>query len=397
MADRRRAWAMASQHSSWLEQQLERLRALPAHGNRVLHLDRLFHGLLLAFFDPLARSLRLIEDAGDFAGRLELAKLARSTTSDALAAFDPAVLQPLIQDLRQRVPQLAHGDPDLATITRRIIAGDGTYLRTLADVAWALHMTGRDGKKQGQVRANVQLDVANWVPRVISISGDDGQSEPQAFAPDLLEGVLYVWDRNFLDFQFLSDLLARNNDFVLRVRDNAPAVRVVRKLELSAADAEAGVIADEIVELTGRGAPAGLFRRVTIQSTNRRGQPEIIRLLSNLTDAQTAARLIGAIYRLRWQIELFFKWLKCWARMDHLLSTSRNGITFQLYVAVIAVLMMHLQSGRRVSLYTLAALSRLAHGQLTPDQAMAAIARRHHEADLNAARQARRRARKKLA
>jgi hypothetical protein len=83
--------------------------------------------------------------------------------------------------------------------------------------------------------------------------------------------------------------------------------------------------------------------------------------------------------------------------MDHLLSTSRNGITFQLYVAVIAVLMMHLQTGRRVSVYALAALGRLARGQLTLDQAMAAIERRHREADLNAARQARRRARKKLA
>jgi hypothetical protein len=395
--DRRRALAVVGRQGHVLRDHLERLRALPAHGNRVLRVDQLFLGLLLAFFDPLARSLRLIEDAGDFCGRLDLPRLARSTTADALAVCDPASLRPVIDDLRARVPDLAQDDADLATITRRIIAGDGTYLTTLAEVAWALRHTKSDGKKQGQVRANVQLDVANWVPQVVSVSGDDGQSEPEAFAADLLEGVLYVFDRNFVDFAFVARLLEKRNDFVIRVRANAPAVRVVRTREPTAADAEAGVVSDQLVELTGRGAPPGPFRLVTVVTTDRRGNPETIRLLTNLVADDVAARVVGAIYRLRWQIELFFKWLKTWARMDHLLSTSRNGITFQLYVAVIAVLMMHIQTGRRVSVYALAALGRLARGQLTLDQAMAAIERRHREADLNAARQARRRARKKLA
>ena len=166
-----------------LEGHLARLAALPAHGNRTLRVDQLFLGLLLSFFDPLARSLRLVEDAGDFGGRLGLPRLARSTTADALAAFDPACLLPVIQDLRGRVPGLAdgaHDDADLSTITRRIIAGDGTYLTILARVAWALHHTKTSGRRQGQVRANVQLDVANWVPRVVTVSGDDGLSEPAA-------------------------------------------------------------------------------------------------------------------------------------------------------------------------------------------------------------------------
>ena len=243
----------------------------------------------------------------------------------------------------------------------------------------------------------MQMDVATWTPQVISVSGDDGTSEPGAFTADLLSGVLYVFDRNFLDFDFLIALLARGNDVVLRVRANAPAATVLETLPLSAADVAAGVVADEIVELTGRGAPAGRFRRVTIETVNRHGQPETIRLLTNLTDAATVpAHVIGAIYRQRWQIELFFKWLKTWARMDHLLSTSRDGITFQLYVAVIGVLMMYVQSGRRVSVYALAALGRLARGTCTLQQAMDVIARRERERELNRARQARLRARKKL-
>lgn len=367
------------------------------HGNRKLTVDQLLKGLLLSFFDPMIRSLRLIEDQQDFGGQLDLPKLARSTTADALAAFDPACLLPLMEDLRQRVPHLQHDDADLASITRRIIAADGTYLTTLADVVWALRHTKSNGKKQGQVRANVQLDVATFTPQVITVSGDDG-SEPKAFTPDLLSGVLYVLDRNFLDFAFLQTLLRRGNDFVLRIKANTPAATVHQTLPLTARDAEAGTVNDEIVQLTGRNAPIGRFRRVTIQTIDRNGKAQVIRLLSNLIDnATTPAHVIGAIYRLRWQIELFFKWLKTFARMSHLLSTSRNGITFQLYVAIIGVLLMYVQSGQRISIYTLAALSQLARGQCTLEQALTVIAHRERERQLNRDRQRRKRLRKKLA
>jgi Transposase DDE domain len=395
-ADRRAALQAAAGQGGWIDEHLARLRALPAHGNRTLHIDQLFLGLLMSFFDPLVRSLRLIEGSGNFGGRLDLSRLARSTTADALAVFDPVHLQPLVDDLRARVPHLAHSDADLSVIVRRIIAADGTYLTTLADVAWALHHTKTNGKRQAQVRANVQMDVASWTPQVLSISGDDGISEPAAFAKDLLSGVLYVADRNFMNFEFLKALLAKDNDFVVRAYRHTPLMRVIREQSLTPADVQAGVVADEIIELKRPLAPRGLFRRVTVKTFNRHGEMELIYLLSNLTSADIPARVIAVIYRQRWQIELFFKWLKTWARMDHLLSTSRNGITFQFYVAVIGVLMMCVQSGRRVSIYALAALSRLARGECTVEQAMAVLAQREHERSLNRARQAKRRALKKL-
>ena len=172
--DRQLALRLACLSDGPLQRQLERLRNLPAHGNRVLHYHHLLLGLLLAFFDPLTRSLRLIEDQGDFDARLDLPRLARSTTADALRALDPAHLQPLMNELRRCVPDLQCRDQDLGGIVRQIIAADGTYLTTLADVAWALHHTKSNGKTQGQVRLNMQMDVENWCPQVLSVSGDDG-------------------------------------------------------------------------------------------------------------------------------------------------------------------------------------------------------------------------------
>lgn len=389
--------ALSQAPAGFFDQHFRRLQQLPAHGNTKLFPDQLVRGLLLGFFDPMARSLRLIEGCGNFGGQLDLPRLARSTTSDALAAFDPAQLLPMIRDLRERCPNLCHADADLEGITRQIIASDGTYLNTVVDVAWALHQTKRNGQKQAQVRANVQMDVASWAPQVLSVSGDDDESEPAAMARDLLSGVLYVVDRNFLDFDFIRALREKNSDIVLRARANAPAVRALEQLPLTLRDVQAGVVSDELVELSGRDAPQGTFRQVSIIITDRNGKPQTIRLLSNLIDSKTvAAQVIGNVYKLRWPIELFFKWLKCFARMDHLLSTSRQGITTQLYVAVIAVLLMCVQTGRRVSIYALHALSRVASGQMSLQEAMEVIARRERERVLDRARQARRRARKKL-
>lgn len=366
-----------------LSSHLQRLAATPSHGNRILTVDRLFLALLLAFYNPMVRSLRLLEDCGDLNGQIDLPKLARSTTADALAACDPALLEPVIADLRQRAFAKDQDDQDLLQITRRIIAADGTYLTTLANVAWALKHTKSNGKKQGQVRLNVQLDVQTWCPQVLSVSGDDEQSEPQAFIKDLQSDVLYVVDRNFLNFAFLKALQKKHNDLVLRLKSGAPSYQVIENRKFSVEDHAAGVIGDQVIQLTGRDAPEGAYRLVIVQVPTRDGE-ETFRLLTTLTCKQIAPAIIAEIYRQRWQIELFFKWLKTVARMNHLLSTTRNGITFQFYVAIIAVLLMYVQLGKRVSRYAFNALNLFRNGQISFEQMLAIIARREREKTLAA-------------
>ena len=111
---------------------------------------------------------------------------------------DPSCLKPIIDELRQRVPSLAHADGELSVITRRIIAADGTYLTTLAEVAWRCITPRATAASRARCGPTCRLDVATWTPQVVSISGNDDTSEPAAFARDLLESVLYVIDRNFL-------------------------------------------------------------------------------------------------------------------------------------------------------------------------------------------------------
>jgi DDE family transposase len=380
-----------------VREQLAPLMDVPAHGNRTLHLHPLIVTLVSSFYDPLIRSLRMIEARPliePITGRA-VQRMARSTTSDALRTFDPQLLRGIINHLRRQIPALRKADPRLEGIVKKIVAADGSYFSTFGDVAWALHHTKTNGRRQGQIRLNFQMSTEDWVPQILSISGGeecDG-SEPDAVTRDLLNGVLYVVDRNFIDFDFLDELLKRDNDFVLRIKGNSPGYEIVQTRPLTDQDIAAGVLADHLVRLPGKGAPAGLFRLVEIRHASK--PAETVKLLSSLTDPEVPAHVVGYIYQQRWQIELFFRWLKVWCNFDHLLSTSRQGITTQFYVIVIATLLMHIHLGRKVSKYTLVALRQIALGLATPEQMQAFLARRDRERELDQIRRASKAALKK--
>ena len=91
-------------------------------------------------------------------------------------------------------------------------------------------------------------------------------------------------------------------------------------------------------------------------------------------------------------MELFLRWLKCWAGLEHLISKSPQGITFQFYVAVIATLLLHLATGRKVSKYSLFWLNAVATGQATFEQMQLGLARIEREKALERARLARKKA-----
>jgi hypothetical protein len=374
-----------------LQDHLGRLRA-SEHGNRRLHFDSLVTALLLAFYNPTCRSLRTLEGLSQLAqvqDQTGLDKICRSTTSDALACFDPALLLPTVQDLRHRLPALERADGELAQILRQIIASDGSYFRLYADVAWALHLTRRNGKPAAEVRLNLQLDVRNFAPVHASLSGDDGCSEGAAFIPDLVAEAIYLCDRNFVNFAFLSAVRAKASDFVVRAKGDVPHFCPQQERTLTPADRDHGVTSDRIGLFTGRGAPTQPVREVVIVAPET-GKP--IRLLTSLLELP--AHLIGLLYRHRWQIELFFRWLKVWGNFEHLLSHSRNGLTIQFYVAVIGVLLLYVRTGRRVSKYAYSLLTMVAAGAAGLEEIGPILEQREREKELERQRLARKRAQK---
>lgn len=371
------------------------------HGNARLELIDVLIVLLASFFNPMVRSQRLIEALSTqawLADQTGVDRMARSTLSDAFKRFDPESLRPLIEALIRRIPALQRRDADLAQITRQILVVDGSYFNLAGEVFWALQCRrGNTQATQARVRLNLHLDVQHFSPMDCDISGGDDGGEAHAMRRRIRPGVVYVLDRNFMQFALLRDILEAGSNFVLRLRKNT-AFAVDADRSLTDADRAHGVRADQCGRLTGGKThtrhysappPPQTLRRVTIwDETN---QCELV-VLTDLLDVP--AHLVGVLYRHRWQIELFFKWLKSYANFDHLFSRHPNGITLQFYVGVIATLLLHISTGRRVSKYALFWLSAVAHGQATFEEMRAGLARIEREKALERARLARKRAAK---
>jgi hypothetical protein len=326
-----------------LREHLRRLNQIYRHPNRLLGMDGILAALSLGFHNSSVRSLRTLEDQSRgerFQPCLPLDRVCRSALSDALAQMDANHLLPIVRDLLKRLPALRRQDDDLHALL-------GTIL------------------------------------------GDDG-SESAAFADEVVGGVIYVRDRNLVDFQFIHAVFNAGSDLLVRTKDNAPNFVVQRENPLNQADRQASVISDRIGFVPGSvGFGQRVLREVTLIDP-RSGKP--VRLLSSLLDVP--ARIIGLIYRYRWMIELFFKWLKCVARVRHVFSHSPNGIALEFYVAVIMVLLSYLQTGHRPSLYAFNCLAALANGTMSAAMMQAILAQRERERELERQRSARKKAEK---
>lgn len=381
-------------HLGILRKHLGRIRRAGEHPNRELQFDDLFILQLCAFFNPTVRSLRTQEDLSqlpDMQELLDVERAARSTLSDANDAMDPDLLLPVIRDLQSRLPGLAHTDRELDRLLRRALLFDGSMFRVSARVDWALRK-GRRGAKAPDHRKFVRLDLrlcpVRGIPEGAEINGK-GTSETASLAENLEPDTLYIADRGIFSHELLRHLDRAQCQFVLRLK-NWQKFTHERELPPTPEGTAGGVISDRIGRLAGSAAqqPAELeVRELLIKDPQTGGT---IRLLTNLLDVDGS--VIGDLYRSRWRIELFFRWLKVHAHFRHVYSESPNGLALAFYVAVIGTLLMYLQTGQKPSKYAYNMLCAVAAGQATLEDIAPILERRERERALERARLARKKA-----
>jgi hypothetical protein len=373
-------------------QQLRQQERGAAHGNRRLFLSDLFVAQLLAFHHPTVRSLRTLDTLSSTPTAqqlLQVPRLPRSTVSDTNALVDPTRLQPLLNDLARRVDG-RHLPHELDLLVKRLVAVDGTFLRIVGELAWTLRQRTDNGRVVSKPRLDVQLDVATGVPRFAVLSGRD-RSECHAARLHIEAGKIYVADKAYFGFDLLRDWLAGGADFVVALTSQ---IRFTPEADPPPGDAAPGsdnVLSDRCGRLGGcdhSHPPTQRLREVVL----RRPDGEPLRLLTSLTDPALSATLIGELYRHRWQIELFFRWLKSCAQFRHAISHSQNGLSAALYVALIATLLSAITTGRRPSKYALAALQFVAAGLAELEHMQPVLARFERERELARLRRAKRRA-----
>ena len=384
-----------------LEGWLQHLHRLPTHGNRHVLADHVLVAHLVAFLSPALKSLRRVESVFDHTlarQRFGLPQLPKSTLSDAQALFDPRLLEPILADLRRRVPRVEH-DPRLDELLKTLTAVDGSFFTLAPRVWWALYNKPSHSDRviprsnqHGNVRIDFHFNVLTGVPEQ-AILTNGRTPEYETLRASLEPDRFYVLDRAYHCYDVLGDIVAAGSDFLVRLRGDMQFT-VQTDVPLTSAEQAAGVRATQIVAPLGWRARHGLGDRRLKLVTLRGADDSPIRLLTNRTDL--AAELLGPVYRYRWQIELFFRWLKCLVKFEHFFSEQPQGVALQIGAAVIGTLLLALAIQDRPNSYDWTMMTCVMSGLLPLDEeTLAIMARRRAERARAAQCQKEYRARKK--
>jgi len=338
-------------------------------GNRQLFYDQYACLLLLFFFNPIVKSLRGIQQAStlDKVQRLfGCNRVSRGSLSEASRVFDPELLHEIIGQVATQSLALVHGKE--AEALRGLTAVDGSLVPALPKMAWALWLD----PQHRAAKMHVHFDVLKGVPVETTVTaGND--SETKQLRATLQKQRLYVVDRGYAEYQLFQDIIDAGSDFIGRIRDNA-VWTVTEERPLTPEARVAGVRGDRVVWLGG--PQSGVVFKQTLRvlevatgKTDAKGHPDILLLATSRLDL--AAELVALGYRFRWTVELFFRWLKCILGFRHLLANSPEGVTIQVYLAIIASLLISLWIGRKPTVRTLEMIQFYFTGWATEDELMA--------------------------
>lgn len=297
---------------------------------------------LFGLLNPVVRTMRGLCAATDLQ-RVQAEVSGRHVSlgsfSEAQWLLEPALLERVFTDLAAEV---GAGTP-VPTLHRtwHWMARDGSVFRALPRMYWALHGLGKHGASHS-VKLHLSLDLADAKPVRAQVRPGK-RCEREVWSLQLQPGDAYVGDRYLgEDYQLLGRLSDRRCAFVVRLKESA-AVTVEEELPVTPQDQPAGVVRQAWAYL---GATAALrSRRIRLVWVEADGHSLL--LATNLEPAVLSGAEVSLLYRQRWQVELFFRWIKCILGCRHWLAESPQGTTLQIYLALIAALLLQLYTGQR--------------------------------------------------
>ncbi len=251
-------------------------------------------------------------------------RVSRSTLADANEVRDWRIYADFAQSLIQIARRLYAGEPFGVDLKETVYALDASTIDLCLSVfPWAPFRSAK-----AAIKLHTLLDLRGNIPSFLHIS--DGKLH-DVNVLDLLPpepGAFYIMDRGYIDFRRLYGLHQAGSFFVTRAKSNLKA----RRRYSHTVDRNTGLICDQTIMLTGfytrRDFDAPLRRiRFKDPKTGKR----LVFLTNNFT---LPAITITELYRCRWQVELFFKWIKQHLRIKVFFGTSENAVKTQVWIAV---------------------------------------------------------------
>jgi hypothetical protein len=255
--------------------------------------------------------------------------VAKSTLADANEQRDWRLWEELAKGLMRKARALYAGEDLGLELENTVYALDSTTI----DLSLTLFPWADFRRTKAGIKMHTQIDLRGPIPTCIHITG--ARQHDVLWLDQLLfePGAFYVLDRGYMDFKRLNRIASAGAFFVTRAKDH---LRFSRQRSLPV-DYPAGVRSDQIGKPTlakARNAFPGLLRKVRYfdADTGR----DFVFLTNHL---QIPALTVARIYRLRWRIELFFRWIKGHLRIKHYYGTSPNAVKTQIWIAVAVYLM----------------------------------------------------------
>jgi len=283
---------------------------------------------------------RVFERHGGIAPHLGLSQVKRSTLADANCRRS--------SELFCDVATLLAGDLARGRGSREALhLIDAT--RILAGKRVAHWATG------GGIKLHVMYEANDAHPVCFAVTSDRVNDITAAHAMVIEPGATYVFDKGYYHFAFWAKLDAQGCRFVTRLKHNSPA-SVIADREV---EANSNIIFDRTVRLSTRlmrNTRNPIDRPVRLVGIKISTGREIT-LVSN--DLDSPAQVIADLYKARWQVELFFKWIKQNLKIGHFMGTSRNAVTIQIMSALITFMLMRIVHNRAQQPIGLQAMARL--------------------------------------
>lgn len=346
-----------------------------ADSRRKMAMEHYLSLFLFGLLNPVVRTMRALCGASDIE-RLQRDICGRPVSlgsfSEAQAVLDMQLLKAVFEDLVGDVDALQCSGSGTklkdAQVMKWIIV-DSTLWEVLPRMHWAFWR--QQGTCQNAVRLHVGLHVMDDHP--VSAEVTVGKiCERKAWRKQWKPGECYIGDRNYGEnYKIFKDLDDLGCSFVLRLRESA-RYEIDQELPVEAADAKAGVIRSAWIYLGCSKQYRSMRVRLVWVKTQ---EEEILILVTNRSEQQLGGELVSELYRRRWQVELFFRWIKCILGNRHWLAESKRGVSIQIYLALIGALLLQLHGSMRPSKRMMERIQLYLMGMATLDELEAGLER----------------------
>lgn len=331
-------------------------------GNRQLHMDHYCLMILMWMFNPVIDSMRGIQQASEFdvvRKRLGVGRASLGSLSESVTIFDPEPLAQIAQELGDRIPDRT--PEGFQQVDKRITAVDGSVFKIFAQIGQLAWIPTGDGKASCGYRLHAQFEVFKGVPSRIDMTGSNpkGEADERVVLEKSVEpDRCYLMDRGYQKYALWNVINQKDSQYVCRLFDSAKW-EVIKENELTSEDSGKDVISDQIVRFgteNSRTMPPDHVTRVVVvkvkphdsrkakKDQNGPSSDGYLRIVTN--NLVVPAWLIAALYELRWTIELYFRIIKQLLGCRHLLSHKPAGATIQMYMAIIACIMILSTTGK---------------------------------------------------